>query len=171
MVDSPWVLLTSSGLPDKELNPTTFPVETFSTNDFVGMSFNEIASFMHSNDSKLKDLDVERSVWIVIDQKGIENDTCIVFDRTMAEETTSEVGKPFKAGRLPYTHAWSMMANLPGNMIFGEWMDEDAGIQMDGSYKWVGPFGMNEAQAEGERETEARRKGTMKEMRKLGHVD
>ena len=136
------------------------------------MSFNEIVSFMHSKESKLKGLGVERRVWIVIDQKGIETDTCIVFDQTMAEENSGEVGKSFKAGRLPYTNAWAMMANLPGNMIFEEWMDEDAGVQKDGAYQWVGPFRlMNEAQEECERKTEARRKATIKEMRKLGHID
>ena len=137
------------------------------------MSFDEIASFIHSNKSKLKDLDVECPVWTVIDQKGIENDTCIIFDETMAEENSSKVVKSFKAGRLPHTATWPMMANLSvANMTFEDWMDEDAGVQEDAAYKWIGPFKLtNEAQEEGERETEARRKAMMKEMRKIGHID
>ena len=147
-----------------------FPVE-ISMNHFGGKSLDEIDSFMRSNDSKLGDLNVTRGEWVTIDQEGVESDTCLVYSQDMLEEG-SQV--PFKAARLPYTEAWGMIVNLSlGNMGFEEWIDEDAGVQKDGAYKWIGPFGptTSEAQKERDRDTEARRKAVMEDMRELGHID
>lgn len=66
-----------------------------------------------------------------------------------------------------------MFCNLDiANMDFEEWVDEDAGIQEDGAYIWVGPFpSTNEHLERGRRETEAKREAAMKAMKDLGHVD
>jgi hypothetical protein len=40
-----------------------------------------------------------------------------------------------------FDETWAMFANLDiENMGFEEWIDEDAGLQDDGTYNWIGPF-------------------------------
>lgn len=74
---------------------------------------------------------------------------------------------------MPYEQAWGILASLSiANMDFEEWADEDAGVQADGLYKWVGPFPQtNDALIESERGVQAKRDAALKAMRDLGHVD
>ena len=66
-----------------------------------------------------------------------------------------------------------MFANLDiANMGFEEWVDEKAGLQEDGAYKWVGAFPATiESQEQTRKETAVKREAALKAMRGLGHID
>ena len=179
--DPRWVLLTSSNLPDEAPKPNVAPpLEDVSSNDFAGLSFDDINTFIRSNESKIKALDLTIANWVIIDQKGIDSSTCLVVDQVYDSEADSDDGggegrmtDDFKAARVPYTQAWAMFANLDiTNMDFEEWVDEDAGVQEDGAYKWVGPFpASTEHQEQADRDAEIKRERALKAMRDLGYID
>lgn len=79
----------------------------------------------------------------------------------------------FRAARVPLTFAWTMYASLDiSNMGLEDYVDEKAGRQEDGAWKWIGPFTpSNEALERADREEEAKRQKALKALRDLGHVD
>jgi hypothetical protein len=79
----------------------------------------------------------------------------------------------FRATRVPLTYAWIMFVNLDiSNMGFEEYINMKAGIQEDGTWKWIGPFPpSNEALERADREEDAKRQKALKALRDLGHAD
>ncbi|KAJ7805426.1 hypothetical protein B0H14DRAFT_3882958 [Mycena olivaceomarginata] len=118
--ESQWVLLTSKHLPSTDPGPTFLPVSDISgSNNFASMSFTEINSFIRANEEALRAVDVSAGDWLIIDQKGLETSTCLVCEQD------------------PYEEAHSMIVNLDiANMGFEDFVDEEAGEQEDGAWKW-----------------------------------
>ncbi len=173
IADSSWVLLTSLTLPDESPTPTSIPLNDISQNDFANSSFSDINAFVRSHEAKFKALALTTSNWLIIDQKGLDTSTCLVVEQVYDSEYTNEEGRmtdDFRAARLPYTEAWSMYCNLDiANMDFEDWVDEEAGVQRDGAYLWVGPFPGDDDKTSAD--TEVKREATLKALRDLGHVD
>jgi hypothetical protein len=147
------------------------------SNDFVSKSLAEINSFIRANEDALSAIDISSGNWLIIDQKGLETSTCLVCEQVYnsGEENGGE-GEPghtseFRACRLPYEEAHGMFANLDiANMGFEEFVDEDAGEQADGTWKWSS-FGPRTDDAEEKTESEVKREKVLQELRDNGHAD
>ncbi|KAJ7141583.1 hypothetical protein C8R46DRAFT_581351 [Mycena filopes] len=172
--DSRWTLLTSKDDPPPEAPPATvLPVADISgANAFAGCSLTEINAFIRANEDYMAKMGVSAGSWLVIDQKGLETSTCLVCEQVY----DSDAGKggmtgAFRACRLPYERAWGMTVNLEiANMGFEDFVDEDAGEQDDGSWKWIS-FDADGGEDDGESEVEVKRGKALKELRDGGHAD
>ncbi|KAA8647652.1 hypothetical protein EYZ11_004809 [Aspergillus tanneri] len=148
--DHSWALLRDASLPK---NPTIVPAsippldvneDTFTSanNSFCGKTADQIHDFIQENESKLSKMDLTVSHWVIIDEKGLEAETCLVCENTEDDE---DVEEPYRMARLPWSQAWAMFSNLDiANMDFDEWVDEEAMRDEDGAWKWVGPFSESE---------------------------
>jgi hypothetical protein len=176
-LESNWVLLSSSTLPDETPKPTVPPLLDFSDNEFAGSTIEDINKFLRTNEAKLEALNIATLNWVIIDQKGLDTETCLVVEQLFYWDEEKESGHHlpdvFRAARVALTFAWPMYANLDiSNMGFEDFVDEEAGIQKDGTWKWIGPFPpSNEALERANREEEAKRQKALKALRDLGHVD
>jgi hypothetical protein len=176
-LDSNWVLLSSSTLPDERPKSTVPPLLDVNKNDFAGSTFEDINKFLRANEAKLKGLDFTAKNWVIIDQKGLDTETCLVVEQTFHWDEVQRKGHylpdDFRAARVSLTFAWIMFVNLDiSNMGFEEYVDVKAGIQEDGTWKWIGPFPpSNEALERAEREEDTKRQKALKALRYLGHVD
>ncbi|RDW73531.1 hypothetical protein BP6252_07438 [Coleophoma cylindrospora] len=134
-----WCVLTTESV-DQVAVPT-FPHLTAppTPNAFTGKSLQDITLFMRRNyDAMVEPANLVPHVWVVIDAKGMQEDNCIVCEQSLDEET-GEVTDSFRGVRLPFEETWSLFANLSiANMGMEDWIDEDAGPQEDGVYKWSG---------------------------------
>lgn len=176
-LDSNWVLLSSSTLPDETPKPTVPPLLDFNENDFAGSTFEDINKFLRTNEAKLEALHIATKNWVIIDQKALDTETCLVVEQLYYYNEEQDTGQflpdEFRAARVPLTFAWSMYTNLDiSNMGFEDFVDEKAGIQEDGAWKWIGPFKRTlSAHERADREEEAKRQKALKALRDLGHVD
>ena len=169
--ESLWILINSSNLPDEAPRITRPPIGDLARNDFAGFSLDAINTFVRSHESKLETLGMDASIWLIIDQKGIDDDTCLVVEQVTeygsADEEIRRTDK-FGAARLPYMAAHSMCVNLSiANMDFEDFVDEDAGVQSDGAYKhaaWLD----GEAQS---KELKDKRDAALNKLRGEGHVE
>lgn len=76
----------------------------------------------------------------------------------------------FRALRVSCDEAWIIFANLDiSNMGFEEYADFDAGVQADGTFKWVGKF--EDSNDAGRIKQERKRAAALKAARDLGHID
>ena len=114
-------------------------------NVFTGWTPDEIEEFIVERESILKQLYMVYRNWIIIDEKGFETGTCLVCEKYEPDDYEDEDGEDedeiplYRMVRIRWVNAWSMHANLDiANMDFEEWMDEEAGIQEDGTYKQAG---------------------------------
>ncbi|KAJ6453552.1 hypothetical protein C8R45DRAFT_1039045 [Mycena sanguinolenta] len=172
--DSNWTLLTSKELPTSA-PATALPVSDIrDNNDFAGMSFSEINEFVRKNEEALKGI-LSSGNWLIIDQKGFDTSTCIVVEQGYDDgEGDDEDGEgeegltnEFRACRIPYEQAHSMVVNLDiGNMGFEEWVDEDAGAQEDGAWKW-----QSFEQDTTDEAVLAKRRKALQELRDGGYAD
>ncbi|KAJ6627896.1 hypothetical protein B0H10DRAFT_315556 [Mycena sp. CBHHK59/15] len=146
--DRRWLLLTSKDLPSTPPEATAPPLPEIPSgrNAFAGMSLADINVFVRAHQDALDALEISALNWLVIDQKGLETSTCLVCEQfyDIGNEDEGVQGRgltdEFRACRIPYEKAWSMMINLDiGNMGFVEWVDRAVGEQEDGSWKWM-PF-------------------------------
>ncbi|KAJ6619230.1 hypothetical protein B0H10DRAFT_2026566 [Mycena sp. CBHHK59/15] len=129
--DSSWTLLSSAKLPSTKPPVTIFPVPDMSDNEFASMSLDA-----------LTELGMTTGNWLIIDQKGLETSTCIVCEQYYDDEEDIPDDKrltdEFQACRLPYEEAWGVYANLDiANMGWEDFVDVDAGVQEDGTWKWI----------------------------------
>ncbi|KAF7366936.1 hypothetical protein MSAN_00952300 [Mycena sanguinolenta] len=175
--DSNWTLLTSKELP-ASAPATTLPVSDIrDSNGFAGMSFSEINKFVRANEEALKDISLSSGDWLIIDQKGFETSTCLVVEQVYdyGEEDDDDDGggeggltDEFRACRIPYEEAHSMVVNLDiANMGFEDWVDEDAGEQEDGAWKWRS-FGQDPTDDD---EVVAKRRAALQQLRDAGYAD
>ncbi|KAK7042632.1 hypothetical protein R3P38DRAFT_2891505 [Favolaschia claudopus] len=176
--DSQWTLLTSTDVPSTAPSATKLPVQDIrDKNDFVSKSFAEINTFIRENEEAFDKVGVSTGDWLIIDQKGFETSTCLVceqvYDGGDEEDPDDEGGLTgeFRACRLPYEEAHSMIVNLDiANMGFEEWVDEDAGEQEDGSWKWQS-FESSQNDSADMSEDEILREKALQELREGGHID
>jgi hypothetical protein len=140
--------------------------------DLAGSSLSDTRNFFRKNEDQLKTLDISPYIWIVIDQKGLENSTCILVSRHYDDEA-DKIAEDYKAIRIPLVEAYGMYVNLDlGNMGFEEWADVDAGLQDDGIHKWIGPFpGTNESTNKTVQASDGKREAALKRAKDLGHVE
>ncbi|KAJ7653921.1 hypothetical protein DFH06DRAFT_1092991 [Mycena polygramma] len=176
---SEWTLLTSRDLPPMAEKATPLPLPDISSNDFASISLAEINSFLRANEAALKEINVSSADWLIIDQKGLETSTCLVCEQIYsygeeeAEKFEEEEGptKEFRACRIPYEEAWSMMTNLEiANMDFVEWVDENAGVQEDGTWRWKS-FEPETDDSEEPSKHELEREKAMEEFRLGGYIN
>jgi hypothetical protein len=179
---SEWVLLTSAQLPSAEPGPTLLPVtaaDFSSGNAFVSKSLAEISAFVDANRGALRNIGVSWAQWAVIDQKGLETSTCVVcrygsgLNEEEEEEDVEEGGwtSQFRACRMPHEEAYGMMANLEiGNMDFEAFVDERAGEQEDGAWRW-GSFEPRDRGTNDMTAGEIKREKALQELRDGGYAD
>ncbi|KAJ6471413.1 hypothetical protein C8R45DRAFT_874961 [Mycena sanguinolenta] len=172
--DSRWTLPTSKELP-ASAPATTLPVSDIrDSNDFAGMSFSEINKFVRENEEALNGLSLSSGDWLIIDQKGFDTSTCIVVEQVYDGGEDDEDGEgaggytnEFRACRIPYEQAHSMIVNLDiANMGFEDWVDEDAGEQEDGAWKWQSFEGATTDEA-----VLAKRREALQKLRDGGYAD
>ncbi|KAJ6603234.1 hypothetical protein DFH09DRAFT_1124027 [Mycena vulgaris] len=180
--DSRWMVLTSTDLTPaaSPFAATALPFEIPANgNAFAGMSLTEINTFVRANQDALQAVELSAGDWLVIDQKGLETSTALVceqyYNSGEEEHGGGEEGltDEFRACRIPYEQAWIMITNLDiANMDFEDFVDEEAGKQEDGSWKWMS-FTPDEGRDEGEEPTEpeVKREKALKELREGGHAD
>ncbi|KAJ6470991.1 hypothetical protein C8R45DRAFT_1015119 [Mycena sanguinolenta] len=176
--DSNWTLLTSKELPVSLSAPATaLPVSDIrDSNDFAGMSFSEINKFVRENEEAFDGISLSAEDWLIIDRKGFDTSTCLVVERVYdyGEDEDNVDGEggggptnEFRACRIPYEEAYSMIVNLHvGNMEFDEWVHEDVGEQEDGAWRWRSFEGDNTNEA-----VLAERQKALQELRDGGYAD
>jgi len=172
--ESTWVLLSSKELPATRPKTTTLPLPDDAGNDFAGLSFADINSFIRSNEDALRELKLSRLNWLIIDQKGLETFTSLVCEQYYSDGEDGiggEFTNEFRACRVPFEESWIMFANLDvANMGFDDYVDQKAGKQEDGSWKWLGFTPETNATGR-ESEADVKRKKALKELRDGGYVD
>ncbi|KAJ7069217.1 hypothetical protein C8F01DRAFT_1015022 [Mycena amicta] len=179
--DYGWVVLTSKNLPTTAPEPTRLPIDPEITHsDFAGMSLAEINAFVRENSEELEGINMSNFNWLVIDQRGLETSTCIVVEQYYDpgdEDDPASEGKhtdEFRACRLPYEQAWSMISNLSiANMGFEDFVDEYAGELEDGSWRWASfppESEPNEVIAAGQVAAERQRREVYNELKADGYV-
>ncbi|KAJ7034144.1 hypothetical protein C8F04DRAFT_1260146 [Mycena alexandri] len=176
--DSRWTLITSKQAPSELPPATVLPIPDISDNAFALSSMTEINTFIRENEDFMFKMGVSSGVWLIIDQKGLETSTCLVCEQIYNPGEDEEGGEgeagmtsEFRACRLPYEHAWSMICNLDiANMNFEEYVDEGAGEQEDGSWKWMS-FDASTKDTEEESAEEVKRAAALKELRDGGYAD
>jgi hypothetical protein len=148
------------------MRTTTEPILN---HDFAGANLSDVSNFVETNETQLKKLNFTTYNWVVIDQNGLDSSTCILVHRKY-DPKKKKKSHESEAVRLPFGEAWLMFANMDiANMGFEDWVDDAAGLQDDGTYKWVGPFlPLNEAL---EREVNARREASLTIAKDLGYID
>ncbi|KAF2671668.1 hypothetical protein BT63DRAFT_176896 [Microthyrium microscopicum] len=169
-----FILLTSANLPDSTPKgvrqfTTTTPI---ADNDLADLSMDKLRDLIQSKISKFQDLNITTENWVMIDQTSLESEQCILVNRIYDDEA-EEISWEIQALRIPLTEVYSMYANLDiANMDFEDWVDEDTGVQEDGTYKWAGAFEpSNEHIEKSEIETDERRDAALKAAKDLGHID
>ncbi|KAF7343216.1 hypothetical protein MVEN_01752900 [Mycena venus] len=176
--DSQWTLLTSKKLPSTAPGATSLPVSDIrDNNDFSSMSLAEINDFIRANEDALSAIDISSGDWLVIDQKGFETSTCLVCEQfyNPGEESEGEgeegLTDEFRAARLPYEEAHGMIVNLDiANMGFEEYVDEEAGVQEDGAWRWQS-FSSGADDNDDMTDEDIKREKALQELRDGGHVD
>ncbi|KAE8373316.1 hypothetical protein BDV26DRAFT_297041 [Aspergillus bertholletiae] len=151
--------------------PLPSPTLTCTTNDFAQKSPHDIYTYLADPQTRIqfRDRDLTASNWLVIDQRGLDSESCLLAEyispadweeekekekeaeeeqENDEEEDKKEKGNaiayPYRMCRIPWTRAWAMFCNLDiANMDFEEWVDEERGpVEADsGAWAWGGPFG------------------------------
>ncbi|KAJ6545406.1 hypothetical protein B0H19DRAFT_1167590 [Mycena capillaripes] len=185
-----WTLLTSQTLPITPPTPTTVPLpDAVSTsNAFAALSLAEIHVFVRTHEAALLELNISNAQWLVIDQRSLETSTGIVCEqvfipRREEDELGAALGAPgytvsdFRACRLPYEEAWGMIVGLrliinlgTARLKFEPWVDEGAGVQPDGTWKWKS-FKQKLKEDDTSTEGEVKREQALKALRDGGYVD
>ncbi|KAJ6545442.1 hypothetical protein B0H19DRAFT_283947 [Mycena capillaripes] len=174
-----WMLLTSKELPTTPPPATAVPLpDAASTcNEFASMSLEEINTFVRGHEVLLTNVEISKSNWLVIDQTGLETSTCIVCEQfyNPGEENEGEgqegYTSEFRACRIPFEEAWNMIVNLDlANMGFEEYVNEEDGVQADGTWKWQS-FPPDANEGETPSEEEVKREKALQALRDTGNVD
>ncbi|KAJ7681365.1 hypothetical protein B0H17DRAFT_65454 [Mycena rosella] len=139
------------------------------------MSLADVNTFVRAHTSALRRTDLSDADWLVIDQKGLETFTCLVceqyYDPGEDEDGGEGMTDEFRACRIPYEVAWLMIKNLHvGKVEFEDWVDEDAGMQDDGSWRWKS-FPPYSQEGDAPSVEDIKRVKALQELRDGGHVD
>ncbi|KAJ7679729.1 hypothetical protein B0H17DRAFT_77889 [Mycena rosella] len=104
--------------------------------------------------------------WLVIDKTGLDTATCLVCEQSYATDAGGGQTAEFRACRVPYEEAWITIANLDiSHLPFESFVDEDAGEQVDGTWKW------KRILIDPPREVVTKREKALQELQDGGHVD
>ncbi|KAF7296245.1 hypothetical protein HMN09_01093600 [Mycena chlorophos] len=175
-----FVLTTSKTLPASKPPPTTLPITTLQASEYENLSLSEINAFVRSHEQALSAADLSHEQWVVLDQAGLEGGTCVVFDHWLRDEDDDDDDDDddededegagggndrFRACRVPWKQAHSMLSNLDiANMDFEDFVDEDAGAEADGTWK----FTMDEEEST---KVGEKRKKVEDELRAGGYIE
>lgn len=146
----PWVLLTSEDLPRVEPDTSTPPMNPslVSDNRFNGYGPEAINDFVRKHEQELVSIRLYCTNWVIIDQLGIETDTCLVVDQIFDPIGSLDEDIPIsldgylynsRAARAPFIYVVDMLNSLTkGESTLGDWVRLSHGVQPDGSYIWAG---------------------------------
>ncbi|KAJ7755784.1 hypothetical protein B0H16DRAFT_1886098 [Mycena metata] len=169
--DSHWTLITSKEAPSDVPPATVLPIPDISDNNaFTLSSMAEINTFIRQNEDLMTKMGVlvERPGLLSI-RRGSRRRRALSANRSTSSRSAGRA--EFRACRLPYEEASSMIVNLDmANMDFEDFVDEDAGEQEDGSWMWMS-FPPSTKDTEEESEGEAKREVALKELRDGGYAD
>jgi hypothetical protein len=170
--DASWVLVTSSIVPSTKPEASrTLNTHPVRTNAFTNHTPTDINTFIRSNEAALKSAKIATNLWAIIDKKSLETSTCLVVKQVYDHET-SGFTDGFKMARAPLEEAWITSVNLvEGHMEFREYVDEEKGVQDDGTYVWKGIPLSNNAQKENKKKVDAKREKVLDEARESGLID
>ncbi|KAF7342941.1 hypothetical protein MVEN_01724100 [Mycena venus] len=180
--ESQWTLLTSKDLPNVPPPATAVPLPNpdfvLARNAFTSMSLVEINTFVRTHEDSLKEIRISSHNWVVIDQKGFETSTCLVCEQyyNPGEEYDGEgeggITSEFRACRLPWEETLITFCNLDiANMSFEDFVDEEAGEQADGSWRWRSCIPNTKGEEIILTAAEEKREKALKALRDNGFVD
>ncbi|KAF2441236.1 hypothetical protein P171DRAFT_434910 [Karstenula rhodostoma CBS 690.94] len=104
------------------------PIQDFSDNEWEGLSLEEVERIMIDKDTEK---DGCTSLFLLLDDEGVENQTILVFNRggNDPEEDSFGYVDEFNKMRVPWECVYSMWCNLDiANMGFDEFSTEEEGL-------------------------------------------
>jgi hypothetical protein len=120
--------LTTSG----DVNPTQPPCQEDLSNEWQNSTLEEVEAFVLS----LKDGHINTSIYVLLDEKGLEDKTCIVGERRFDDETEEQMDV-FNKARVPWEEVTSMFVNLDiANVDFEDFCNEENGDDEDNWFTW-----------------------------------
>lgn len=110
--------------------PTQFPISGSFGNAWAGVEISEVEEFLLDASS-----DYQGHIWMLLDDKGVEDGTVVVAEREFDYETDEvEVGmtKKFNKTRIPWDEAMiTCVCLFIGKVSWCELVDEEKGVEGD----------------------------------------
>lgn len=127
---------------DKDLPPTVPPVKSIARNEFENMPLNTLESYMLG----LKDDSAHNHLFLVLDDKGVRDQTIIIMERAIDDESEEcDYLDEYNKARVPWDEAYLMWCNLSiSNMGFEDFCDDDKGKSEDDWWTYDSPGGGEE---------------------------
>lgn len=127
-----------SALESGSVDPTDPPCpdDITTTHQWQNASLEEVESFvLNLDNSNLPDeVNANVGIYVLLDDKGLQDKTCIVGERAWDDEAENRLDVYEKA-RVPWEEVHAMWANLDiANMNFDDFCDQDQG--RDENYWW-----------------------------------
>lgn len=104
-------------------------------NSFKSYSARDINEFVRNHDPQLWNLNLNPKEWLIIDQRGIETDTCLVA-RQINHKPRDPYPLDWYAIRVPQAHALEFFLH-DLDPSFGEWVESDRDVQEHGYFRWM----------------------------------
>ena len=128
-----------SSITSGDVKATIPPCSEDLSNEWQDSAQEEVEAFVLplNKDSAINEGgDVNTSVYILLDEKGLEDKTCIVGERRFGDETEL-YADVFSKARVPWEEAQIMWVNLDiSNMDFEDYCNEEYGEGEDNWYTW-----------------------------------
>lgn len=153
---------------DQKPEPSIPPLNPalISENSFAGHSPVEINKFVRSHEMELVSVDLKARNWLIIDQRGIEMNSCLVFDQIY--DTELERSYSFRSVYVPYIYVVDMICSLDNSRrLFHYWAYTERGTGEEGSNQRT--FGLEGSDEGSKRASKA--SSALMRMQELGHVD
>ena len=128
-----------TSLNSGDVHATTPPCPEDASNEWQNSALDEVESFVLTidNDYESDGRTVNTSIYILLDSKGLEDETCIVGERRFDDETGEHVNA-FNKVRVPWDDVHIMWANLEiANVGFEEYCDQIQGCDEEFWWRWV----------------------------------
>ncbi|KAJ6545441.1 hypothetical protein B0H19DRAFT_1238304 [Mycena capillaripes] len=137
--DSKWTLFTSRRLPSTTPPPTDLPIGKGASNDFAGLTLEEINGFMNTNATALDEITFTFELWMVLDQTGLDTDTCVICKHPYNggdddEPATWGYTEEFEGLRVPLDQVCAVYASLYTGREFEDYRGD--GTWPDGTYRF-----------------------------------
>ncbi|MCJ1470272.1 hypothetical protein MMC07_008917 [Pseudocyphellaria aurata] len=114
-----------------------------------------INDFVRTHERELASIRLYRTNWLIIDQRGIDTDSCLVVDQIVEPDPGLDKDLPIslnrylynsRATRAPFIYTVDMLNSLTnGKSKFSDWVWFSNGVQLDGCYLWTGQLEITEA--------------------------
>lgn len=159
-----------TSLTSSNVTPTIPPYPVDASNEWQNSTLEEIESFvLRLNKSEgLEQSLVNNSVYILLDEKGLADKTCIVGERKFDNETDEQMDA-FDKARVPWEEVHTMWANLDiANMNFDDYCDDDEGC--DENFWWRWDASENGAALGLDDDKKAMRDGVIRRLEEDGHA-